>query len=216
MVTIGNVCIEDPVALGPMAGVTDLPFRLICKDMGCGLLYTEMVSAKALHYKNENTNRLMETLAKERPIALQLFGSDPEILAEQTAAAADLPFDIIDLNMGCPVPKVVNNNEGSALLKQPALVRQILISMVAASKKPVTIKIRRGFTLEEELAVDIAKIAQDCGVSAVAVHGRTRSQYYSGEADLGVIKRVKQAVSIPVISNTAGSMICKPALTLFL
>ena len=132
MVTIGNVCIEDPVALGPMAGVTDLPFRLICKEMGCGLLYTEMVSAKALHYKNENTNRLMETLAKERPIALQLFGSDPEILAEQTAAAADLPFDIIDLNMGCPVPKVVNNNEGSALLKQPALVRQILISMVAA------------------------------------------------------------------------------------
>jgi nifR3 family TIM-barrel protein len=201
MVTIGNVCIEDPVALGPMAGVTDLPFRLICKEMGCGLLYTEMVSAKALHYKNENTNRLMETLAKERPIALQLFGSDPEILAEQTAAAADLPFDIIDLNMGCPVPKVVNNNEGSALLKQPELVRQILISMVAASKKPVTIKIRRGFTLEEELAVDIAKIAQDCGVSAVAVHGRTRSQYYSGEADLGVIKRVKQAVSIPVIGN---------------
>lgn len=198
---IGNVSIENNLILAPMAGVTDLPFRLLCKEQGCGLLYTEMVSAKAILYKNKNTESLMEVTAGENPISLQLFGSEPEIMAEVAKQVEERPFDIIDVNMGCPVPKVVNNGEGSALMKNPRLVGEIVSAMVRAVKKPVTIKIRKGFNDDMVNAVEIAHIAQECGAAAVAVHGRTREQYYSGKADWDIIAQVKESVSIPVIGN---------------
>ncbi len=199
---IGNITIENNTALAPMAGVTDLAFRQLCREMGCGLLYTEMVSAKAILYKNKNTFPLLETAPAEHPIAVQIFGSDADIMADMAAKLAEeRSFDIIDINMGCPVPKIVNNHEGSALMKNPKLVEQILDKMVKKVNKPVTIKIRKGFDEQSVNAVEIAKIAEACGASALAVHGRTREEYYSGTADYGIIAAVKRGVSIPVIGN---------------
>ncbi len=198
---IGNTYIDGGLSLGPMAGVTDLPFRILCKEQGCNLLTTEMVSAKAILYENKNTLDLLKTTGNENPLAVQLFGSDPDVLAEISARLSEEKFDFIDLNMGCPVPKIVNNNEGSALMKQPKLVEKILTKMVNASKKPITLKIRKGFDDNNINAVEIAKIAESSGVSALAVHARTRNQFYSGNADWNIIKEVKKAISIPVIGN---------------
>lgn len=199
--TIGNVTLENNVILAPMAGVTDLPFRLLCKEQGAGLLCMEMVSAKAIHYKNKNTDALMEIHPEEMPVSLQLFGSEPELMAEIAKQIEERPFAILDINMGCPVPKVVNNGEGSALMKDPKKVYDIVYQVSRAIQKPVTVKIRKGFDAEHVNAVEVAKAAEAAGAAAVAVHGRTRAQYYSGNADWDIIAQVKDALSIPVIGN---------------
>ena len=198
---IGNVTLDNRVILAPMAGVSDLPFRLLCRQQGAGLVCSEMVSAKAIYYNNRNTESLLEIHEQEKPVSLQLFGSEPELMAQMAKRIEDRPFAILDINMGCPVPKVVNNGEGSALMKDPLLAGRIISAVAGAVKKPVTVKIRKGFDEEHVNAVELAHIAQESGAAAVTVHGRTRQQFYSGKADWDIIARVKAAVKIPVVGN---------------
>ena len=198
---IGNVSLDNRVFLSPMAGVTDLPFRLICKQKGCGMLYTEMINAKALCYNDENTKKMTKIEDEEHPIAIQIFGSEPEYMGRATEILNSHPNEILDINMGCPAPKVVKNGDGSALLRNPKLAEEVMKAVVKNSTKPVTLKIRKGWDDQSINAVEIAKIAEQSGISAVAIHGRTREQYYSGKADWDIIKEIKDAISIPVIGN---------------
>jgi nifR3 family TIM-barrel protein len=198
---IGNVELENNVFLAPMAGITDMAYRAICKQFGCGLTYTEMVSAKGMYYKSENTRELMELAPVEQPAAIQIFGSDADIMASIAGEVQKAGADIIDINMGCPTPKIVKNGDGSALMQKPELVAEIVKKVSRAVTVPVTVKIRKGWDDNNVNAVEIAQAAQQNGAKAVTVHGRTREQFYSGQADWDIIKRVKQSISIPVIGN---------------
>ncbi|MDU3803108.1 tRNA dihydrouridine synthase DusB [Paraclostridium bifermentans] len=198
---IGNVTLDNKVFLSPMAGVTDLPFRLICKEQDCGMLYTEMINAKALCYNDQNTKKMLKIEEEEHPVAVQIFGSDPAFMGGAAEILNEYPNEILDINMGCPAPKVIKNGDGSALMKNPKLAEEVLKSVVKNSKKPVTLKIRKGWDDNNINAVEIAKIAEASGISALAIHGRTREQYYSGKADWDIIAKIKESINIPVIGN---------------
>ena len=198
---IGNVQLDNEVFLSPMAGVTDLPFRTICKEKGCGMLYTEMINAKALCYDDENTKKMLNLEDDGHPVAVQIFGSDPEYMGKAASIMNQYTNDILDINMGCPAPKVIKNGDGSALMRNPKLAAEVLTAVVKNSEKPVTLKIRKGWDDTCINAVEIAKIAEECGISALAIHGRTREQFYSGKADWDIIAEIKQSINIPVIGN---------------
>ena len=198
---IGNVLVENPVILAPMAGVTDQPFRMIVKEMGCGLVYTEMISDKGLSYRNERTFNLLKFDEREKPITVQIFGSEPDTMAQAARIVEAAGADIVDINMGCPTPKIVKNNEGSALMRAPDMAYRIMSAVVEAVRVPVSVKIRKGWDDDSVNAVQMAKLAEQAGVAAIAVHGRTRQQYYAGKADWNIIAQVKQSVTIPVIGN---------------
>lgn len=198
---IGNVELKNKVFLSPMAGVTDLPFRLICKEQNCGMLYTEMINGKALCYDDENTKKMLKIEDEEHPVAVQIFGSDPEFMGRAAEIMNAYPNEILDINMGCPAPKVVKNGDGSALMRNPKLAEEVLKSVIKNSTKPVTLKIRKGWDDNSVNAVEMAKIAEASGISALAIHGRTREQYYSGKADWDIITEIKNAINIPVIGN---------------
>lgn len=200
---IGNIKLDNNVFLAPMAGITDLAFRLLCKEMGAGLVFSEMVSSKGIYYEDESTNKLLKVNPKERPVAIQIFGSDPDIMGYVVTNYLNKrqDIDIIDINMGCPAPKIVKNGDGSALMKDPKLARKVIKSVVKASNKPVTLKIRMGWDHKNINGIDIGKIGEEEGISAITIHSRTKDMFYSGRADWDFIKKLKENIVVPVIGN---------------